>query len=92
MIASGVAVEKLTSAEAVASGLAALLAVIVADEALFEETNRPSLLIVPPFADQTTAALAVPLTLAVNWTVSPGVMCAFVGEMLTDTAGVDFTG
>jgi len=73
-MASGVAVANVTAADAVDSGLATLATVMLADEAVFEATNRPSLLIVPPFADQTTPELLVFATAAVNWTVPPAVM------------------
>ena len=42
---------------------------------------------VPPLADQVTAVLVVPVTVAVNCCVAPVCMDAEVGLMLTTTGG-----
>ena len=47
----------------------------------------PVLEIVPPVADQVTAVLLVPVTVAVNCRVAPVCMDAEVGLMLTTTGG-----
>ena len=47
----------------------------------------PLLVMVPPVADQPTAVLLEPLTLAVNCWVLPAWTDAVVGETLTVTAG-----
>ena len=49
---------------------------------------RPLLETVPPVADQVTAVLLVPLTVAVNCCVPPVCSDAELGLMLTDTAAV----
>ena len=50
---------------------------------------RPLLETVPPVADQVTAVLLVPLTVAVNCCVPPVCSDAEVGLMLTETTVTD---
>jgi hypothetical protein len=48
---------------------------------------RPLLEIVPPLADQLTAVLVLPVTVAVNCCEAPVCSEAELGEMLTETVG-----
>ncbi|MGA8764362.1 MAG: hypothetical protein WB562_15955 [Candidatus Sulfotelmatobacter sp.] len=49
--------------------------------------NKPLLEIVPRVADQVTAALLVPVIVALNWTDPAGAMFATGGEICTLTLG-----
>ena len=49
--------------------------------------NKPLVEIVPPVADQVTAVLVVPVTVAVNCWVPPVCTDAELGLMLTATGG-----
>ena len=75
------ACENVRAAVELAPELAALVAVTVADTADAEAVNSPLLEIVPPFADQITATLLVPFTVALNCCEPPRGIWALVGEI-----------
>jgi hypothetical protein len=83
-IASRLAAARVTVVEALAAGLATLVATTVA-VLDFEAVNNPLLEIVPPDAAQVTPTLLVPLTVAVNCMVPPAEICGFAGEIFTLT-------
>jgi hypothetical protein len=76
-----------TIAEADLVASATLVAVIVKVPAAPGAVYRPAVEIVPPVADQVTAVLPVPVTVAVNCCVPPVRSEAEVGLMLTATTG-----
>ena len=75
----------LTLTEADLVGSAALVAVTVNEPALLGAVYRPPAEIVPPVADQLTAVLELPLTVAVNCCDPPVVSDAEAGEIATET-------
>jgi len=75
-----------TVADADAEVLALLVAVTVYVPAAAEAVYRPLVDIVPPVADQVTAVLLLPVTVAVNCCVPPAGRDAEPGAMDTATA------
>ncbi len=78
----------LTLAEADLVVSAALIAVTVYVPAVVGAVYSPVLETVPPFADQVTAVLVVPVTVARNCCVPPVANEADVGDNETATTGV----
>jgi predicted NBD/HSP70 family sugar kinase len=79
----------LTVAEALATSDAWLLAVTVTAEVVCTTgaVNNPVLEIEPALADQVTAVLFVPVTLAVNCWLEPEIRDALIGEICTEICG-----